>query len=104
MAEKSNPSNMDCIQIEIFASNLSPKYTNLLLQTKKKATCTIFLDAAIQLRRSGFNMVSCIQSVSREINYYIRTTMNASINALMNNESFGCKQIGASHTVYKYWM
>ena len=32
VAEKSNPSNLDCIQIEISASNLMPKFTHFLSQ------------------------------------------------------------------------
>ena len=34
VAEKSNPSNLDCIQIEISASNLMPKFTQFLSQNE----------------------------------------------------------------------
>ena len=47
-----------CIKFEF-------KLYAFFVANNKKANCTTILDAAIQLRSSGCNMVSCIQSVSR---------------------------------------
>ena len=46
---------------------------------------------AIQFTSIGCSMVACIQSVSSEPNYHIRTTMNAGLNAVKINESVGYK-------------
>ena len=46
---------------------------------------------AIQFTSIGCIMVACIQSVSSEINYHKRKTINAGINAVKINESVGCK-------------
>ena len=45
----------------------------------------------IQFTSIGCSMVACIQSISSEINYHIRTTINAGKKAVNINESVGCK-------------
>ena len=42
---------------------------------------------AIQFTSIGCSIVACIQSVSSEINYHIRTAINAGINAVKIYES-----------------
>ena len=113
VADMSNPSNLNCIQIQISASNLMPKFTqfchkmgmiafnaffvyHLVYLPKCIANCSKVLDAVIQLRSIGGSIVSCLQSVPSVINYHITTTMDAGINGAKLNAYVRCRQNVAS--------
>ena len=98
VAEKLYPSYLDCIQIEISASNLIKKVwlflsqnvyrhifdffvSHLVYNPKFIENCTKVLDAAKQFPSSGLSIVACIQSVSIAINYQIKATVEAGIHA-----------------------